>query len=191
MAAKRKATYQKFVTPVGTARYPKLSKPDTTGQYADGKYKTDLVFDEVGMSSMMKMLNEFAAKTLPDVKNPKLPVGTSKDGATTYIKFKGGLDKETGLGRKPSIMDAKRNPIPADVIIGAGSKLKLAGSMADYANGPNKGVTIYLEHVQVLELVEGSDVDGANRFNDEDGFTVSDVTETASEAFDNADALKL
>ena len=32
-----------FVTPVGVAKYPYLTQPDTTGKFADGKFKTRLI----------------------------------------------------------------------------------------------------------------------------------------------------
>ena len=44
--ADKKFKYVPFVTEVMTARYPKLSEPDTKGEYADGKYKTEATADE-------------------------------------------------------------------------------------------------------------------------------------------------
>jgi hypothetical protein len=191
MAAKKKATYKKFVSPLGVARYPKISYPDTKGQYADGRYKTDVVFDDVGLAAIKKMLTEFAAETIPHVKNPKLPIKTGKDDVT-YVSFKGGWNAEKDEARKPFVGDAKRNPIPEGVTIGAGSKIKVAATMANYENGPNKGITIYLDGVQVLELVEGGG-DVAGRFADEDGFVAEETTSDSNpgDEFESADALKL
>lgn len=191
MTTKPKAIYQKFVSPAGVARYPKITTPDTKGQYATGRYKTDVVFDEVGLASMKKALTEFAAKNLPGVSNPHLPIKVSKDGVT-FIVFKGGMTKD-GEARKPALTDAKKNAIPKGVEIGAGSKIKVAGTMATYEKGPNKGVTIYLDAVQVIDLVEGSE-DPTSRFAEEDGY-VAEASEAADEAgsefSDSSDALKL
>jgi hypothetical protein len=43
--AEKKFEYVPFVTEVMTARNPKLSEPDTEGEYADGKYKTEATAD--------------------------------------------------------------------------------------------------------------------------------------------------
>ena len=43
---KKKSQSIQFITPFGTLRYPKVSEPDNKGAYADGKYKTDIVFSD-------------------------------------------------------------------------------------------------------------------------------------------------
>ena len=47
-----------------------------------------------------------------------------------------------------------------------GSVLKLSGNISTYDVGANKGVSLQLNHVQILDLVEGS---GTNPFGKEEG----------------------
>jgi hypothetical protein len=44
--SKKKSESITFITPFGILRYPKVPQPDTKGKYADGKFKTDIVFSD-------------------------------------------------------------------------------------------------------------------------------------------------
>jgi hypothetical protein len=165
-----------FTTPIGVARFPKISKPDTTGDYADNKYKTDLVLDSADLKQVKQTITEFAKKEYGDLKNIKLPFGEAKDketGETTeFVRFKS--------ARKPVIIDAKRNKVPDDVEIYGGSKIRVGGTLNAYKKAGNKGVNIYLNAVQVIDLVTGFNV---NDFAEvEDGFEV--------DTFDDGDDAK-
>jgi hypothetical protein len=164
-----------FTTPVGAARYPKISSPDTTGEYADNKFKTDVVFSDADFKDLKAKITEFAKAELPGVKSPKLPLGEHKDKetgeVTSFVRFKS--------ARKPIIVDAKRNRIPDDVQIGGGSKIRVGGTLASYMG---KGITIYLNAVQVVELQQGFNI---NDFEEvEDGFEVEAAGDDAKSEFD-------
>jgi len=49
-----------FVSPVGTARYPHITTPDNTGQYADGKFKTKLVVPKKDAAPLVEHLKALA-----------------------------------------------------------------------------------------------------------------------------------
>ena len=53
-----------FITPFGTLRYPKVSQPDTKGSYADGKFKTDILFSDDDFAVVEKTVKVAAAKLL-------------------------------------------------------------------------------------------------------------------------------
>jgi hypothetical protein len=169
----------KFTTPIGVARYPKISKPDTTGEYADNKYKTDVVFSDEDLKTVKAQIVEFAKKefTADELKKLDLPIKEYKDKetgeVTTFVRFKS--------QRKPIIIDAKRNKIPDDVEIGGGSRIRIGGTLNAYKKGGNKGVNIYLNAVQVIELQQGFNI---NDFDEvEDGY-VADVNDDAASEFD-------
>lgn len=144
-----------LTTPIGVARFPKISSPDTTGDYADNKYKTDVVFPAEYVKELRAKCLEVAKAELPDVKNPDLPIHTKKDKETgeevTFVRFKS--------KRKPIIIDAKKNKVPDNVEIGGGSKIRIGGTLNAYRKGANKGINIYLNAVQVIELQQGFSVD--------------------------------
>jgi hypothetical protein len=168
-----------FTTPIGVARYPKISKPDTTGDYADNKYKTDLVLSPSDMKEVKKTINEFAKQEYGDLKGIKLPFGEAKDKetgeVTEFVRFKS--------ARKPIIIDAKRNKVPDDVDIFGGSKIRVGGTLNAYKKAGNKGVNIYLNAVQVIELVTGFNMDAFEEVAD--GFEVdTDDGDDAKSEFD-------
>jgi hypothetical protein len=170
-----------LTTPIGTARYPKITSPDTEGQYADGKYKTDLVLSDGDLKDVTKTIKEFAKAEFPDVKDPKLPIIVQKDKesgeVTTSIRFKS--------ARKPLILDAKKNRVPDGVTIGGGSRLRLGGTLASYNAGGNKGITIYLNAVQVVELAQGFSEGDFDEYDGEDAYVAEvpdvDALNAASE----------
>lgn len=164
-----------FTTPIGVARFPKISKPDTTGDYADNKYKTDLVLTDEELKALKAQIMEFGKKEFGDEKFD-LPIKEYKDKesgqVTKFVRFKS--------ARKPIIIDAKRNPIPADVEIGGGSRIRIGGTLNCYRKGPNKGVNIYLNAVQVIELQQGFNVKDFDEYDGEDAY-VAEAADAASD----------
>lgn len=170
-----------FTTPIGVARFPKISKPDTTGEYADNKYKTDLVLSDDELKAINAQLVAFAKEkfSADEVKaivgTDNWPIKSVKDKetkeVTKCIRFKS--------KRKPLIVDAHKNKIPDTVEIMGGSKVRIGYVPSTYTS-PKKGVNLYLNAVQVIELVQGFDV---NDFEDYDGEDAYDATE----GFDSED----
>lgn len=155
----------KFTTPVGVARYPKITQPDTTGDYADNKYKTDVVFSDEDLKALTKIIKDFGKKEFGS-ETYKLPIGEKKDKetgeVTKFLRFKS--------ARKPLVIDAKRNKVPADVEIGGGSKVRIGGTLSTYKKGGNKGVNIYLNAVQVIEIVQGFSAKDFDEYEGEDAY---------------------
>jgi hypothetical protein len=129
-----------FVSPVGTARYPHITTPDNTGQYADGKFKTKLVVPKADAAPLVEHLKALAKEH----KVAKLPF-TEEDGDVVFsIKSK----------FKPLVFDAKNHEVKkVDLRVGGGSKLRVAGIVYPY----EKGLSLQMKQVQVLELQDGSD----------------------------------
>jgi hypothetical protein len=57
--------------------------------------------------------------------------------------------------KKPDLWDAQGNKLPANhgVVVRAGSKIKVAGTLSNY----DDGVMLYLDGVQIVELVGNFD----------------------------------
>jgi hypothetical protein len=175
----------KFTTPIGVARYPKISKPDTTGEYADNKYKTDVVFSDEDLKVVTKQILDFAKENYSDAEVKKMvgsdnwPIKEAKDKetgeVTTFVRFKS--------QRKPFIFDAKKNKIPDGVEVGGGSRVRVGGVLNAYHKGSNKGVNIYLNAVQVIELQQGFNINDFDEYEGDDAY-VADVSDDAASEFD-------
>jgi hypothetical protein len=83
--------------------------------------------------------------------------------------------------RAPMLFDAKNKKLGEDVQIWGGSVLKVAGKIVPYYNAKDNvvGSTMYLEAVQVIDLVSGQGRDaGAYGFGEEDGYAAPDESAT-------------
>lgn len=133
-----------FVSPVGTARWPHITQPDNTGQFADGKFKTKLVVSKKDAEPLVARLKELAKEhkvsMLPFKEDPDDP---SNIVFTIKSKY------------KPLVVDTKKNEVTKpDLRIGGGSKLRIGGVIFPWA----KGLSLQMNQVQVLELVDGQNV---------------------------------
>jgi hypothetical protein len=72
----------------------------------------------------------------------------------------------------PVIVDAKKNPWPADCLIGNGSKVKVAFTHWGWTEKRSgaKGISLTLESLQVLDLVPYERVDASSAFGEEEGY---------------------
>ncbi len=135
-----------ITTPFGVANYPHLTKPDTEGKFATGKYSTKL---NLSKEDMAKFKAEFTKAVGSIPKGYKVPWG-EKDGQE-YLTAKSQF--------KP-IIEVENGSLEEGQYIGGGSKIKLACEIYDY----DKGFTLRLKAVKVKELVSG----GGGYFRDED-----------------------
>lgn len=174
---KSKSKTVPFVTPFGTLRYPKISQPDTKGEFADGKFKTDIVFSDEDYAIVEKAIKDAAKELLPDVKTPKLPLHEWDEGKGIRLKSQ----------YKPVVFDAKNKELPEGVLIGGGSEARIASAIFSYKKGGNTGISLRLGKVQVRSLVEYEGGD-SSPFDETDGFTHEGGAEAAS-ADDSFDSL--
>ena len=139
--------------------WPWLNVPDTRYD-ATGKYKCDLMVSKEAASDMMTkakeiFIEEFGEKSLKTAKWPFQPDEES-----------GGVRFRAKSSKKPVLYDAKGKVIKDELNIGNGSQLKLSGVMSTYNAGGSTGVTMYLNAVQVIDLVEY----GGTDFTEEEGY---------------------
>lgn len=171
----------RFVTPIGVAVYPKISRPDTTGKYADGKFKTDVDFGEHTEALIAKMTKAAEEWDVPlnlpvrdemkkDENGKKQPTGRK------LIKFKSKF--------RPAVFDAKKKELPDDVVIGGGTELRIDATLFPYDEGKG-GVSLRLGPIQVVKLMQG---DSAANFDELDGYEI-DGDEDRSEQADAFDSL--
>lgn len=174
--------------------YPHLRKPE----FYEGKeigltIKLMLDAEETEKFKEFLMGEVEKAKSLPEFKgksftNPNIGLGETKDG-DEYFKFK---TKSTFTNKQGEtftktvpIFDSQGKPLPNSVEIGSGSIVKVGFSVNPYWSNKNlKGVTLYLEAVQVIELKEWGQQDaGAYGFAVEEGGYVAAEEETVESPF--------
>lgn len=148
-----------IITPVGTLRYPKITTPDTKGEYADNKFKTDIAFSDADFAIVEKAIKE-AAKTL------------APEGAKLQLPLYDSWDEGKGIRAKsqyrPAVFDAKNTQLPETLGIGGGTEARLAVTAKYYKKGKNEGINLYLNKVQIKKLVEWNGGDGSP-FDEMDG----------------------
>ena len=167
------------VSVVGEAVYPHLNRPDVRfNEY--GEYKVTLKIAKQDASAMVKLFDQACEDSLAtaekEAKGKKIkaaPKPYKLEGDNVFFKFKmraSGKNKKTNemFSQRPSLYDAKKNPIPASQSIWGGSLMKVAYQLIPYHTPMlGAGVSARLKAVQVLKLVEGQ---SQNIFKEEDGF---------------------
>lgn len=160
-----------FITAVGTAQYPHITSPDSTGKYADGKYKVKVLVPKKDAEPLVNELTTLA-KALGVA---KLPFKEDKDDPS-MIAF---VAKSKF---KPLIFDAKKNEVKkVDLRVGSGSKLRVGGIVYPY----DTGISLQMKQVQIIDLVDGAnamfdEVEGsfdASEFDDSDNGSMFDAAE--------------
>jgi hypothetical protein len=169
--ADKKFKYVPFVTEVMTARYPKLSEPDTKGEYADGKYKTEATADESYTEAFQEKIQAVADEAFPGKKNVHLPWKETKEGAIAF-NFK-------SPKKKPQLTDAKGKALKLGTTIRGGSLLRIAGVIAAWEKGSKRGVSLWPDAVRVIKLSEGFDANAAFGAA-EDGFDADEYEPNTS-----------
>jgi hypothetical protein len=191
MEKKMDDKYLKLVTPKGVAQYPWLTKADTKFN-PDGIYKIDLLLQVQEATNLTNKLIAYAKEQFPKG-SPKLPFKSELDdsGAKTgnvIFRFKS--------KKKPTLFDATGTPMDDSVVIYGGSTVKVSASAGAYNAAGNAGITLYLNAVQVIDLVSGSgggDDLSTYGFAVEDGYKHSgetDFTEKESDSTDGDDELE-
>ena len=168
------------ISELGEALYPHLNRPDVKFN-ENGEYKVNLKIPEDKAKGMIAIYEKAIQDSISEAeaklngKKVKLaPKPYSIENGQAVFKYK---MKATGINRKtkepfsqrPALFDAKKNPLnPSSCNIWGGSKMKIAYVLRSYYSPAlGAGVTAQLKAVQIIELVEGKQMD---LFAKEDGY---------------------
>ena len=168
------------ISELGEAIYPHLNRPDVKFN-ENGEYKVNLKIPEDKAKGMIAIYEKAIQDSISEAeaklngKKVKLaPKPYSIENGQEVFKYK---MKATGINRKtkepfsqrPALFDAKKNPLnPSSCNIWGGSKMKIAYVLRSYYSPAlGAGVTAQLKAVQIIELVEGKQLD---LFAKEDGY---------------------
>jgi len=162
----------KFITPKGTAVYPKLIRPDTKFN-ADGVYKTGLNMSKEAAGELLEMYKDIFIEAHGKAKMSKanFPYQEQEDGTVT-LGFKS--------KNQPKFFDSKGQPIldVEDLNIGGGSVLRVRGTAKAYSAGGALGVSAYVNSVQIINLTE---YNGGGFDADDEGDYVAEKPKAAPE----------
>ena len=189
--AETKKKLAKLNTPIGEARWCWLYEPDTRFK-DDGEYHVDLVLNAENpkakeiVAKIKATYDDFKA-TLDDPKKAKkepkhlgFEPETDDNGDETgnlIFKFKA---KATFVNKKgervektpPAVFDSKLKQIKEPIPIYNGTTMIVNFSPSGYFNGTNNGVTLYLNAVQIINLVSGGNGDAKDYgFGEEEGYS--------------------
>jgi hypothetical protein len=151
------------VTPVGTAIYPWLNKPDTKFN-PDGEYSVSLLLSE----DAAKVVNNVVKPLMNGGKhNPIKPEvddqGNGTGNYTIKFKLKAKVSPKRGqpFEQKPILLDEDGNRL--EKLIGGGSKIKIAYEAYAY-DGMGGGVTLRVKKVRIAQdgLVEYTSKDNVD-----------------------------
>jgi hypothetical protein len=190
---------QSFFTPVGPCKWAKVFEPqDPLEAGKSREWSIQLTLDP-----QLHKTIDFLTQLDDLFKEINGKAKVARDG----IPYKEEIDKETGeptglviikFKRKetsnkgniippPLVIDSQRNPWPADTLIGNGSKARIKFSPYgwDAVTGTGRGLSLWLEALQVIDLVPYESRDMAEGFDDVEGGYVAD---TSTDGFERHDA---
>lgn len=191
---------QMLTTPVGDAYWAIVFEPREDNFNPDEPRSWSIAWagspsDKATMALMQQIEAEFARIHGDGAKPSKnawpFRDQTDKEGnATGLLEFRFKKKERTKKGQvlsAPAVYDSRKNPWPADTLIGNGSKVKVAFHCWGWEDKfGKKGVSLSLEAVQVLDLVPFERIDPASAFGVENGY----VLDTPAAAFaDTEEAL--
>ena len=187
----------KYTTPKARAAYPWLNKPDTKF-VSDGVFKTDLILSAEAAEPLIEQvdnaLKAYAVRLQEEtgkkqnIKKFRVPYEENEDGTYTF-KVKQNA-KINGEDVTLVFFDAKGKRLENPPAIFGGSIVCAAGTIRGYNSGANKGVTMSINAVQIIELSKGGSGGDADSFgfgSDEGGFEAGDDEKTPFESYPEAD----
>lgn len=170
-----------ILTPAGSAQYPRLNSPDTRF-HEDGEYRCNVIVTEKeakGFEKTLRKLYDQAYKLKCEEEGKKLkksdhfPVSISDEGEHVIkAKRRGTWTTRDGVKKQNqiAIYDASANPMPNDLIVGAGSKVILSVKPNFWHTGMlGFGCSLTLMGVQVLDLADYTPTTSLG-FEAQDGF---------------------
>ena len=156
-----------IILPAGIAVWPKLDQVDVY-QPTDKKGRPSGAAKRRFITGVK--YNEEDRRKVDDFLKQCLKNFNLEDGKLPWKKHKKTgeltLEATSGENYRPPVFDAKNRKVPAKVIIGGGSTIKLDVTVNPYTVF-GSGINLYINSVQLLDLKRR---DG-NRFEETEGFT--------------------
>ena len=160
----------KLTTPIGTVKFPQVSRPDAKGKY--------------GIALVLDPKDPVAAKWFKEELDPAIAASEHPKYKKVYKDDKSknkdsGELEDTGLvilnfiSHYPiNLFDSKGTAVE-NVDIGWGSRVRVSFTLKSFEADGNKGLTKYIRGVQVIELKGGASAESCG-FGEEDGYVAEE-----------------
>jgi len=182
-----------LVTPQGELKWAKVFEPaDPVEKGKSRQWGIELVLDneDPACLALMTKIEELqqtangAGAKIDDKGWPfkdELDQNKQPTGRTLFRFTRNETSKKGTIISPPVVVDAKRKAWPADDLIGNGSKGKVAYSFYGWDSltvRGAKGLSLWLEMVQVIEFVPYARASAEDAFEEEEGYEVEEQAET-------------
>ena len=143
----------------GKAKFCYLSSPDEA--FGSGVYKVTLEVPKADASEHVKALQEIISKEVAEEHKARPGQTALLKRANTPYKDEGNVVTFKFHSKfKPKLWDKNQKELGADVAVWKDSTMWISYKAQGYNKSVGLGVTLYIQGVQIDELVEGSE--GAN-----------------------------
>ena len=186
-----------FVTPVGDLEWIFITGTGKKDLNDNDRFTADVVLDsdsdecKLLISQIEEYWEENKPKNAKSAKSlgfkPRLDPEGNETGRTAFTFWTGTIYPDTGDPKIIKVFNAKGAEVSlGDKKIGNGSRGRINGAMKDYENGPNKGVTLFLNGIQLTKFVpftggvsfDAIDSDDEDAFEGFDDMEMPPVAET-------------
>ena len=172
---------QNIITPVADFKWAFITK---SRENLSGvkQYSITLSISKEEAAPILKAIEDVWAAS--GIKKPMKSAGYKTNEETGMLEFNFKTNETFADGTKKvvSVYDAKGRKVDlGDRLIGNGSRGRVNGTVAPYESGPNAGITLYLNSIQLTKFVEYEGGDGFEAFDaDPDCFTGFELDEFES-----------
>jgi hypothetical protein len=182
-----------LVTPLGELKWAKVFEPEDPRDEGKSRvWSTDLVLDNdspecLALMTRIEELQQTANGAGAKIDKKGWPFKDEVDqndqptGRTVFRFKRNETSKKGNSISPPVIVDAKRKTWPADDLIGNGSKGKVAYSFYGWDSPTTrgaKGLSLWLEMVQVIDFVPYQRASAQDAFEEEEGYEAEVATPT-------------
>lgn len=183
--------YVNFVSPRGTAKYPKTDQPYSFNQKMnksvpdpDGQYELQVIMDAETAAPFVKLVQQ--AINDSGIEPQNLPFkkvvdkDTKKPTGEVEFKFKAYGKDNNGKSQRLKFFDAKAKPMPTNFALTSGSVVRVEG----WVSVAKLGARLNMRGVQIISLAEAQSSFTA----EDDGFEYEGGNEETGFAEDNSEA---
>ena len=164
---KKQSPYVNFTTTAGMVHFSHLNSPDVgtfidkrgKEKKLDGKYKVTMSFskDDPSIPQLQSVITEAANREFPEgiPESFKSPL---KDGDLSGEQhYAGRYYMKLASQNPPTLLDAKNEPLPANILIMSGDTIRVSGAAKGYEGDQpiGEGATLYLDMVKLISKNNG------------------------------------
>ena len=152
---KMAAKFEAIVTPLGELQWLFITGMGKENYNRDGyEYTSDILLEGDEAETLKTKITEYFHAEFGAKANPKSLGFKDEDDGRTRFSFKTKTTKKDNSARKIIVGDSKGKKMDlGDRKISNGSTGVIHGALGTYVNGQSKGVSLYLNKVQLLDFI--------------------------------------